>query len=262
MRNPEYSYKAVNMDESSRSLPRRPQFNQFRRFIAYFSLIYAIFILSTWLFLRFAGDRSWLGTIAIFSPRWLVLLPAIPLIPAAFIFNRRCLWIIAITIVWATFSILGLCIPWRTTLSPKTSAPTLRVLTCNIHLQAVHPRRLADLIATAKPDIVLLQEWTPPYDPPVFNEANWNIVTTGEMCLATRFPIETSGEVPNAAAVHYLVKTSVGKFDLYNVHFASPHHPLYDALHGLPSGVDDLDTNIEKREEESQLMDGIAKSIS
>jgi vancomycin resistance protein VanJ len=232
------------------------------RIVAWLCWIYAILMAATWLFLRCAGDRSWLGAIAIFSPRWIAILPVIPLLPLAIAYNRRSLPILMITIIGTLFGVMGLCLPWRAMFIPKNSAPMIRVLTCNVHGRAVEARHLAELIAAVHPDIVMVQEWIPPYDYPLFADDGWNVVTTGEMCLASRFRIDTAGEVENAAAVHYIVETPGGNVNIFNVHFASPHLPLRDVLLGSQNGPADLKINIEKREYESRKINRIGQSIA
>ena len=236
--------------------PRRPS-----RIIAWLSWIYAIQIVAAWLFLRFEGDRSWLGAIAIFSPRWVVLLPLAPLVPLALAFNRRCLWILAVASAVALFWVMGLCLPWRALFAPGRSALAVRVLTCNVHGQALDSSQLADLIAAVHPDIVVLQEWIPPYVSSIFTDDDWNVITNGEQLLATRFRINAVQELQDGSAVHYALETSAGPINLFNVHLASPHPPLFAALLGMPNGKTDLEKNVAEREGQSRELDRITRSV-
>ena len=246
--------------EAACSTPGRPR--RISRIVAWLSWIYAIQIIAAWLFLRFDGDRSWIGAIAIFSPRWIVILPLVPLVPLALVFNRRCIWILAVATAGALFWVMGLCLPWRALFAPGRSALAVRVLTCNVHRHALHSRQLAGLIAAVHPDIVVLQEWFPPYDSSILGDGDWNVITSGEQYLATRFPIRAVKELHSGSAVDYVLETSAGPINLINVHLASPHPPLSAALLGRPNGKSDLERNVIERESQSRQLDRITRSVS
>lgn len=239
-----------------------PRPRRSRWIIALLSWLYAIEIIAAWIFLRFEGDRSALGTIAIFSPRWVVILPLVLLVPLAIAFNRRCIWILAVATIYALFWVMGLCLPWRPLFARGNSTPAVRVLTCNVHGEALHPRQLADLIAAAHPDIVVLQEWSAPYEFSIFNEDNWNVINVGQQCLATRFRIDAAQELPNAAAVQYTLETPSGRINLFSVHLASPHPALFDAVHGMPNGQADLEQNVLDREAQSRELNRLTRDVS
>jgi len=246
--------------EAASSTATRPRRRS--RVIAWLSWIYAAQIIAAWLFLRLEGDRSWFGAIAIFSPRWIVLLPLIPLLPLALALNQRCISILSIATAAALVWVMGLCLPWRAWLAPVPSALAIRVLTCNVHGHALHSQQLADLIAAVHPDVVVLQEWTPPYESSIFDDGDWNVITTGEQCLATRFHVRSAREFQKGYAVHYVLETSAGTFNLFSVHLASPHPPLAAALAGLPGGKTDLEKNVSEREEQSLHLARVTESVS
>ena len=230
--------------------------------VALLSWIYAILIIASWLFLRFEADRSWLGTVAVFSPRWVLMLPLVPLVPLALVFNRRSIWILAVASIGAIFWVMGLCLPWRVLFAPTRSLLDVRILTCNVHRSVLHSRELADLIATVHPDVIVLQEWFPPYHYSILKEGDWNVVRIGEQFLATRFRIDSARELQNASAVEYTLETPAGKINLINVHLSSPHPSLFEVLHGIPNGKTELEKNIIERENESREINRITRSIS
>ncbi|MGD0139002.1 MAG: endonuclease/exonuclease/phosphatase family protein [Tepidisphaeraceae bacterium] len=250
----------MEKNEAACSTAKRPR--RHSRVIAWLSWIYAAQIIAAWLFLRLDGDRSWLGAIAIFSPRWVVILPLVPLVPLALAFNRRCLWILAVATAGALFWVMGLCLPWRAWIAPGRSDLTVRVLTCNVHGHALHSRQLADLIASVHPDVVVLQEWLPPYESSIFDDGDWNVVTAGEQFLATRFRVNSFREFQNGSAVRYVLETSAGTFNLINVHLASPHPPLAAALLGRPGGKTDLEKNVIEREDQSRHLARVTGNAS
>ena len=246
--------------ETARSTAGRPR--RHGTFVAFLSWIYALEIVSAWLFLKIEGDRSWLGTIAIFSPRWIVILPLAFLVPLALAFNRRCIWILAIATIGAIFWVMGLCLPWRVLIAPERSGLAVRVLTCNVHGQVLHSHQLADLIAAVHPDVVVLQEWSPPYESTIFGDGQWYVVTTGPQCIATRFPIDAVRVFLNGSAVRYTLETFAGRINLFSVHLSSPHPPLFAALLGEPGSKPDLEKNALEREDQSRELNRITRNIS
>jgi endonuclease/exonuclease/phosphatase (EEP) superfamily protein YafD len=131
-----------------------------------------------------------------------------------------------------------------------------------VHGHALHSRQLADLIAAVRPDVVVLQEWTPPYESPIFDDGDWNVITTAEQCIATRFRINAVRELQKGSAVHYVLETSAGTINLFSVHLASPHPPLSAALLGRPNGKTDLERNVGEREVQSRQLAGVTQTIS
>jgi vancomycin resistance protein VanJ len=233
-----------------------------RKITGVFCCFYAFFVAAMCLLLRFAGDRSWFGALITFSPRWFFILPAILLFPLAMAFNKRFLWIVIATVIAAVFGVMGFCIPLQNMFNTSAPGQSVRVLTCNTHGQVLETGRLAELIADVHPDVVVLQEWTQAVDSSLFKKGDWTVITNGEMLLVTRFHVESSGEVENAAAVHYIVKTPGGNLDLFNVHFASPHFPLRDVILGKENGRADLEMNIKRRGDESREVVRTAGAIT
>jgi vancomycin resistance protein VanJ len=219
-------------------------------------------MIAVWVFLHRFGDRTWLGTIAIFSPRWIVLLPLFLLVPMAVLFNRRCFLIVIPVTFIAIFAVMGLCIPIGSSYTPKISDFPVRVLTCNVHGRTLQPERLAALIADEHPDIIILQEWLGQYQQDVFGDGQWNVEQDGEHCVATRFPIDLARRVLFWSAVRYTLATPGGRINILNVHLGSPHTAMNAILHGIPGGKSDLEKNIVQRETEASAIKQIAGTIS
>jgi endonuclease/exonuclease/phosphatase (EEP) superfamily protein YafD len=236
--------------------------NRRKRLVARVCLCYLLSVVFMWLLLRYAGDRSWVGAVITFSPRWIWLVPAPPLLFAIPRYNRRSVLNLLCAVFVAVFPVMGFHIPWRVANSAIDSGPSIRVMTCNVHGLGLHPDLLAESIAALKPDIVLLQEWTPPYDAPIFAGAGWTFVTNGEMCLASRFPVQPYGEIEDTASVRYTVKTPIGNISVINVHFASPHFPLRDTVLGMRSGRIDLQDNIALRQRESRSISDVVRAMN
>jgi len=243
--------------DSEKPAPRRWK----SRIVAILAWAYLVGIVALWVFLKLEGDRWWVGVVAMFGPRWICALPLILLIPFAWALHRRSLWILALGTLIAVFPVMGFCIPWNRLIQQNKSARSIRVLTCNVHHYALDPTRLADVIASVHPDIVVLQEWDPQYELPVFGTSGWNVTVGGEMALATRFPIQAAKELPGTSAFGYTINTPAGAIDVFNVHLSSPHIPLRDAIVGTPNAENILETNSAIRERESRELRELSRKI-
>ncbi len=230
--------------------------------VALLGWLYLICILAIWLFLRLEADRSLLGMIVVFAPRWVLVLPLIALFPLALMFNRRCIWILTSAAIVACFPLMGLCIPWKSFISADDGRSTIRVLSCNIHHHAVDTFKLSSFIAAAHPDIVVLQEWMPIYQTAIFGADNWTVITSGDVCIATRFPIHRVKELPKSTAVEYAIETPAGMIEFLNVHLSSPHLALRDTVLGRPNGKPDLEKNLANRRDEARELNRVTQGIS
>jgi len=245
--------------ESHAVRPRRGR--RHRAIVASLSWVYLVAMIAVWLFLRLEGNRWWVGMVAMYAPRWVCIIPLILLIPMALAFSRRSLWILAVGSAVTVFPVMGLCLPWGRLSPADKSVPSIRLLTCNVHHQALDASKFAEVIASLRPDIVVLQEWTPQDRSSVFGTSGWNVVVTGETCVASRFRIYGVRDLPRASAVHAAIETPMGVIDIFNVHFASPHFALRDSVQGLPNGPGDLEKNNEDRANEAGDLNQIVGKI-
>src|SRR4051812_14761710 len=67
---------------------------------------YLILALAAWLFLRAAGERWWLTTVAfLFGPRFVLLAPALALTPLALFLHRRALLLVITSVAIILFPV-------------------------------------------------------------------------------------------------------------------------------------------------------------
>src|SRR5579862_9720359 len=110
------------------------------------SWIYLALIVAFWIYLYLEGDSSPLGTVILFGPLWVVTTPAMALAPAALFLKRRALLVLAPAVWIAIVPIMGFCIPWRQAIHRSSSAPRIRILTCNVSLPALDQDAIDRLI--------------------------------------------------------------------------------------------------------------------
>jgi len=209
--------------------------------------LYGIASVGLWLILRVTGEQWWPATVFLFGPRWVWLLPLIPLIVAAVWVRRRALWILLPTVWVVLFPVMGFNVPWRLVTLHFQGAPCVRVLTCNIHRQST--AALSDVVSVVKPDVVVIQEWSA--QPPAFrpDRGQWYFCTNGELFLASRYPIRKVVDLsvqtlPDPGmAVCYELEMPGGNIHFINLRFASPHSQLEDLRWHSPSAYAEVQSN-------------------
>ncbi len=189
----------------------------------------AMVLLALWM--HAYGDRRWLATLFLFGPRWLCAVPLPLLVAVAAIWQRWLLPPLAIAGMVIVGPIMGLCV--HPDLS-NTTFHDLRVLTCNVEQDALHPLALAVLVEDEQVDVVALQEVRNPRHfewPP-----RWYVVAHDEFLLASRFPIveqEYIGRPRNAfelAAIRYTIELPDRQVQIFNLHLESPRSGLEAVL--------------------------------
>jgi endonuclease/exonuclease/phosphatase (EEP) superfamily protein YafD len=218
-------------------------------------------VLAVWLLLRFAGDRWWFATVMLFGPRWLCAVPLAVLLPAAALFRRRMLWVLAAAAIVVVGPIMGLCLPWARLAAGD--GPSLRVLTCNVKGKCCNNAALDNLIEQTAPDVVALQGcWN---EVRVRWPAGWHVCQVADFLIASRFPVvhpgtdhtwQLPGHWPHRDMLRCTVQAAGREIDFYSVHLLSPHEGLEAVLDRKtllrPSDSPILDARIEQRRVESQ----------
>ena len=215
--------------------------------------IYLSWVLAVWLLIWFAGDRWWLATMLLFSPRWILLLPLVVLAPLSLLFRRRWLWgLLGITVLVA-WPMMDLRITRRGLFPLERTPSSLRVFTLNTHFIALDPVALRSAIAATNPDIIALQEWMGRNRDIVFPDSSWHIVQLDAALVASRYPIQAAGssigEINNTSGVtyRYVVQLPQQQVTFFSVHLFSPHAVFSGVLHGSRHGPAWLAYNSRKR---------------
>jgi endonuclease/exonuclease/phosphatase (EEP) superfamily protein YafD len=221
--------------------------------------LYAVAIVALWAWMHFEGDRSWAATIFLFGPRWVCGLPLALLVPLAAVWHRRLLWPLAITAMVIVMPVMGLQLHFAGAGQPYT----LRLLSCNVAQSRFHPDELAELIQSARPDIVALQE-VPGVPPEIVWPDGWHVVHRDELLVASRFPIRELERLPmpyvpgKLAAIRYEVQCGNRAVQLFNLHLLSPRRGLeavLDANQGIDfSKIPKLERILRLRDSESRLV--------
>jgi endonuclease/exonuclease/phosphatase family metal-dependent hydrolase len=208
--------------------------------------------------IRTTGDRTWQGTLLLFSPRWPALLPPIVLIPLALWANRRMLIVLGLAILVAIFPLMGFCIGWhRFARAPANGLP-MRIMAFNIHHLKLEDPAVARFLSDVHPDVVALEELPGDYHRGLFPLDSWHIREHGEIFLASRYPIVSSRVLVPEVAARYTLLTPAGPVDCVVVHLSSPHYALRDAVRGDDQGGEKLSRNIMERTEQAAYLAQLA----
>jgi endonuclease/exonuclease/phosphatase (EEP) superfamily protein YafD len=236
-----------------------PRKSLWRRALAAAIVVYALAIVALWAWMHFEGDRSWAATLFLFGPRWVCALPLALLVPAAAVWHRRMLWLLAVTGLVILVPILG----FQVHVGGAGEPYVLRVLTCNVGQRRFHPEKLARLVEHEQPDIVVLQEV--PFRPPLMAwPQGWHVVHRDELLVASRHPIVEREQLPmpylpgKLAAIRYTIELPGRQVDLVNLHLMSPRRGL-EAVLDRRTGIDlarvpELERNLRLRADEARLV--------
>lgn len=228
--------------------------------------LYLLVVVVTWGLLGLA-DVWWPATLLMFSPRGLLLAPAVLLIPAAMLRQKRTFGVVLLALILVAGPVMNFAIPRSLFSSGVSGGPRLRVMTCNMHYEERSRIRLEQLLAEARPDIVALQEWPGWEKHEAFPKGEWHVHGTPSLFLASRLPITRTlirGERSTSttgALGRYELQTDAGTFTLFSLHFASPREGLYEVTHDKHGGAENLKEGTELRWEQSENVASEANDV-
>jgi endonuclease/exonuclease/phosphatase (EEP) superfamily protein YafD len=188
--------------------------------------LYAASALALWLLIRFLVDRTWSATLLAFGPRWLALLPALPLVIVVLTSAPRAAAHRLLTVLTTATALLLIGVmDFRLGGTWSSGQADLRIMTHNVGESSVTADRLDALMRSAEIDVAALQE-CPFYDlAPA--RLGWHFYYAGDLCLVSRFtfavlagadqskPWRVGGRNPMLFAIHAPGR----EFQLLIVHF-------------------------------------------
>lgn len=237
-------------------------------------VLYILWIVGALLVMRLAGERWWFATLLLFSPRWIWAAPLVLLLPLSLWFRRRMAIPVAMTGAVVLFAIIGFRVPWRSALPAPATHQSLRLFTCNLHGRQSDPALLQRLIAEARPDVILFQDYSGSRRPAIVHRPGWRGEQDHELYIASRFPFRRTADLlprdaaawayashqwPVGEAFSYEIDLPDGQtVHLVNVHLASPHQQLQAIRERRPTGPAALQADSDRREFESMTVSAAA----
>jgi endonuclease/exonuclease/phosphatase (EEP) superfamily protein YafD len=219
-------------------------------------------VLGLWALLWASADRWWLGTLAMYGPRWMLLPLFAPLAPAAWWLRRRALPVVLVSLVIVVFPVMRFKVPlFVPATTGEVEVQRIRVLTCNRNVGGVDTQELADLVRQTRPDVLAFQEWTSKDSAEEWQRDGWHVQVDGELCLASRYAIRRGESLGwdvlrgKGRAQRYELETPTGIVAFFNVHLASPRPGLEAVLaHRWRDIPGTVGANTELRKRESEIV--------
>jgi len=192
-----------------------------------------------WAGVYLLGDRWWLATVMLFSPRWLWAVPGLVLLALAVLFHRWALLPLVAALVVVLFGPMGLSLPWRP-LGGSGRAP-LTVISLNCQGQAARPAQLRALITDVLADAVALQECDYPDDllrHEVFPDG-WYLQRKGRLVIASPYPVTATRihrqeypviRWPRVDALYCILDRPSGAIGFASLHLRTPRDGLSRVL--------------------------------
>jgi endonuclease/exonuclease/phosphatase (EEP) superfamily protein YafD len=220
--------------------------------------------------LRVAGDRWWVATLMLFSPRWIWAAP-LPFLGLMVLVCRRWKLLLPMVIsgVIVLFGEMEFRVPWRQAIPDGSTTQTLRIVTCNLHNIESDPNVLNAFVTENNPDIILLQDYTQEREPLMVQQGGWYRHPYNGMYIASRYPFgkfENLLPVDSAGIAYETLGLLLGKADCYevdmpggpfhlvNVHLASAHRSLSVLRQREAFGPELMTANSRRRRAESMAI--------
>jgi endonuclease/exonuclease/phosphatase family metal-dependent hydrolase len=224
--------------------------------------LYLLLVVALILFMRLAGERWVLATLMLYGPRWLILIPLLPMAYWAARYHRRSLLPLAIAAGIVLGPLMGFCFPWGR--FRRASTPSITILSCNTKGHCSKNERLNKLVHQSGVDVVVLQDCFQPVD--IDWPLDWNILQKGELLFASPFPLKYI--VPPAdlgydndhreKVLLCSVVLPQGELRLATVHLQSPHVGIARVInrrHGLePDQAGAIEEESDERWQESKTI--------
>jgi vancomycin resistance protein VanJ len=231
-------------------------------------------LLGLWLLMYAGGDRWWVATVLMYSPRWIWGLPLLLALPWVALRRdwRTGLPVTAASAFWL-FLLMRLTISLPGGGGVRPGEQEVRVLTINLHRSTSSREAFAALIRSERPDVVAVQDWGDEFRGNLFPPDQWHTRRNGTQFLASRFRIRETENLNldhlrgapgtplddrSGKAVRYQLDAPFGPLHVYHVHLASPHGS-FDRVQeqGWDAGPV-VQANSEWRRKESALVRGRA----
>lgn len=210
-----------------------------RRWLAALVALQVLAVLAVAILYAFFVDRFWLATVLAYLPRWLVVLPAGPLLALTLVLREwKLAGALALTLALAPFVVGDFEVP---AMACGAGSPdkAVRVLTQNALRRSLKEPWLADLVKNEKLDLVLVQECDvrdlPGGDAdPVVHVSSplegFQMAYDIGDCLLSRYPIKSAEARDRkdvwarggaGAIALYEIEAPFGSFSVLSVHLAT-----------------------------------------
>jgi endonuclease/exonuclease/phosphatase (EEP) superfamily protein YafD len=227
---------------------RRPASSEWADRVTWWAVAaYSALVLLSALTLWTLADRWWAATVLLFGPRWVLLLPLVPLLAAA-AWRDRALVVPLCAAAWVVvFPVMGFQTGWRSALVASDEAASLRVATFNARGGDGVAMGPNSLMAEWRADVAAIQECGGVLRSSIRATSDWHTRTEGSLCVISRYPILESATMErevirqaggSGLATTVLLAAQPTAFRLTNIHLETPREGLAPIRRGrLGTGI-------------------------
>jgi endonuclease/exonuclease/phosphatase (EEP) superfamily protein YafD len=177
-----------------------------KRLSRYMLVLYLLALIAVCVGVRFDNGNLWPVTLFLFSPRWLVAIPLVILVPLTVVVEWRLSLLYLLHGGVIVFLLQGFQFAGEQSQAASEQQTVLRVMTCNLGGGTIDTDKLVAMVASHDIDVVAFQECTWSVSLPVFQQLGWNHKQEANIAFGSPHPL---GEI------HVLARQTV-----------SPYNPL------------------------------------
>ena len=220
-----------------------------------------VFNLLMWACIRTTGDRWWLGTVLLFVPRWIWLLP-IGTVGIWLLFARpKRGWLAAIGLIASAWPLVGPSQAWAPLLAVDSGRYSIRVVSCNADHVRLDVSLFGAWLEEANPDIVFMQDVSTRRIKHLFPAGEWQTDARDGLFVASRFPLrlildhhQTNSWPKPGDMACYEITTEVGSVRCVNVHLATPRWAFEDFIDSRGRQTDGITSNAAIRRRQFEIV--------
>lgn len=207
-----------------------------KRFVLLMALAYLLVLVLVTLLMHTGVNQHWAVTLWLFSPRWVIVLPAAILLPLTLVVRPKILWVYLFHALLIMFPILGYQQSFgdrwgESTEAVSDSSTVLRVLTCNLGGGSSDCERLIRLIEDRKIELVFLQECEPKKAEKLFAGLQWQWQRKSNLVIGSSFALSELRVVARYPRKRYpaiaAISCDVQISDQERIRVASVHFPTF-----------------------------------
>ncbi len=173
-----------------------------KRLVGTLAILYLIVLVAMWGAIYFDAGSWWPVTLFLFSPRWVLALPLLVLVPLTLITWLRMTAVYLIHGLIILFAILGYRVCW-TSEGNSPHQQVLRVLTCNLGGGNVNSDQLVKLASSHNIHVLVLQECPPSVSVPVFQQLGWAHRQEANVAIGSSFALGELQVLARRSSAHY-----------------------------------------------------------
>ena len=179
-----------------------------KRAVLVLTVAYLVTLVAGWLWISLKADGYWLITLYLFSPRWVVALPLLLMIPVTIAVRWKTTWIYVLHLSVIIFGLMD----YRVNLVRDAVVPSehdFSVMACNLGGGNPDLEILTSSVRDNAVDVLLLQECSAATSKRLFGQLHWEHQQRYNMAIGSRYPLIDCEIVANHPKSHYYAIAAV-----------------------------------------------------